>query len=238
MSANATISDFLFVDATDKQREFTTKIAPDASLPFIGARMSACRGCAKRLLNTSFECTAEDFMQALPHTYTELNMVHMLLINEASTPDTWRAQMEQLLPHLSSWIETDACAPKILRLASTSRDDKNQILHTALDWLDAQEPQMVRTGIIVLMFAMRQGLFEWEHLEKISQLNHPAYYVQMAAGWYLATSYLFQKDATRSILEDGSALMPAIRRIALRKICESSAVTQADKTWARALMRT
>lgn len=238
MSSNATIYSYLSAESSVQQQEFTTKIAPDANLPFIGARMATCRACAKHLLKGELECTVEDFMGEVPHTYTELNMVHMLLVNEATTPELWQSQMEQLLPYLSSWIETDVCAPKLLRLASTSPADKYKVLDIALAWLDAEEPQVVRVGIIVLMFAMRKGLFEWEHLEKVSQLSHPAYYVQMAAGWYLATSYLFQKEATQSVLESPGTLMPIIKRMALRKICESSAVSQDDKQWARKLMHT
>ena len=68
----------------------------------------------------------------------------------------------------------------------------------------------------------------------LAEISHPGYYARMAAAWALSMFYLDFPEKVLPLLE-GGALRPEVRRMTIRKICESRRPSPEEKARLRAL---
>ena len=92
------ILEALFQLRDENYAKFQAKLTPsvDPAL-FIGVRVPDVRTLAKRLQNSS---DIEAFLQELPHTYYDENMLHGLLISEIKDFDRAIEETERFLPYI------------------------------------------------------------------------------------------------------------------------------------------
>ena len=172
--------------------------------------------------------SAADFLAAAPHPFIEHDILHVLLLNEETDFAVWQAQLTEFLPHIDNWMVADAINPRVLRT------HPEQALTQARAWLADQAPYAQRVGLVILIAATRARITGAEMLEAAKRVDSDHYYVNMAAGWFVATVFEFHPEETKPYLED-QVLAPEVRRLAVRKIIESRKTSPADREWARQL---
>ena len=194
---------------------------PPASI--VGGRTPALRALARRLVE---EGEAEAFLKALPHSHFEENQLHAFVIALERDFDRCLARVEAFLPHVDNWATCDQLSP-----ACFGRHRAALLPHLRR-WMDSDREYTVRFGIGMLLRHFLDADFRTEHLGWVTALRRDEYYITMMQAWYLATALAKQWDATRPLV---ATLPEPLRRMTVRKACESFRVSDAHKAELRQL---
>ena len=213
------IEERLFSLQDTKYRDFHRGLVPGMKDDYIiGVRMPMLRQLAK-------EIEPEPFLRQLPHKYYEENQLHAILINRMKDFDECLIYVDLFLYHVNNWATCDTLRPRCF----AKHLDKLQI-HVERWMLESHE-YAVRFGIGMLESFYLDEAFRKEHLEWVTRVNRPEYYVRMMQAWYFATALAKQWEATLPVVEK---LPQWVRHKAIQKACESYRVSEEHK----AILRT
>ena len=67
----------------------------------------------------------------------------------------------------------------------------------------------------------------------MNKLSSSEYYVQMAQAWLIATAFAKHRDLTKKFMENDFSLPDEVRKMTVRKLCDSYRVSEEDKLWAK-----
>lgn len=166
------IKDELLKLVDEKYQTFSAKLIPNIeSNKIVGIRMPVLRDFVKKS-----HFNHDLFMEQLPHTYHEENIVHILLINQIKDFERALYETSRFLPYMDNWAVTDAMNYNGLE------KDRMKMLSVIENWLQSEHPYTVRLAILYLMKA---EIDNEKTLKWVSQVTHPDYYVQMMQAWYL-----------------------------------------------------
>ena len=218
----------LFALQDTAYRDFNAKLNPTiAPEKFIGVRFPALRALAKELKGSS---EAAAFLAALPHRYTEENLLHAILLGPIKDFDEAVAAVERFLPYADSWSVTDT-----LRLKAFEKHP-DKLLPYIDRWLMSNHPYTVRFGVLCLMNLYLNERFRPEYADKVAAVQSDAYYVNMMRAWYFATALAKQYDAVLPYIEE-NRLDPWTHNKAIQKAIESFRVTDEHKAHLKTLKR-
>ncbi len=207
-------------------RDFQASLLP--TVPprrMIGVRVPRLRKLARKLAGSA---AAEHFLEALPHTYYEEDLLHAFLVEKERNFDTCIAKTERFLPYVDNWGVCDSFAPKVFS------KHKQALLPLIDRWLSSSHPYTVRFGIKQLMTHFLDADFDESSLEKVAAVRSEEYYVNMMAAWYLATALAKQPAATLPYLEE-HRLSPWVHAKTVRKAIESYRISPEMKAYLRTL---
>lgn len=201
-------------------RQFQAKIIKLPTELFIGVRNPDIRTLAKQLAGTN-ESLA--FMQQLPHSFHEENMLHDYLICCCKDYQTVVNELERWVPYIDNWAVCDSLSPKVIK-----RNTNHFIQHIDC-WLHSEHTYSVRFGIVMLMdFYLDAPVFKPEYLQRVVAVSNTEFYVQMAQAWYFATALAKQWDSTLPIIT--SQKLPVwVHNKSIQKAIESYRITPEQK---------
>lgn len=210
-----------------KYRDFQSKLIPtiDKST-IIGVRMPDLRKLAKKI----DEKQAQIFMQDLPHTYYEENMLHSILISNMKNYDDCIDHLERFLPFVDNWAVCDCISPKIF----TENTDK--LIGKIKLWAKSSHTYTVRVAICLLMKYFLDEKFKVEYLKIATQIKSEEYYVNMMVAWFLATALAKQWDDVIFVLED-NLLDDWTHNKTIQKARESFRITPEQKQYLKSLKK-
>ena len=210
-----------------KYRDFQSKLIPtiDKST-IIGVRMPDLRKLAKKF----DEKQAQIFMQDLPHTYYEENMLHSILISNMKNYDDCIDHLERFLPFVDNWAVCDCISPKIF----TKNTDK--LIEKIKLWAKSSHTYTVRVAICLLMKYFLDEKFEVEFLNIATQIKSEEYYVNMMVAWPSATALAKQWDDVIFVLED-NLLDEWTHNKTIQKARESFRITPEQKQYLKSLKK-
>ena len=114
-----TVQEELFALQDREYADFQSRLVPTVSRQtFIGVRVPQLRKLAKRMgkvREKQMQEQREDFMQALPHSYYDENMLHSLLVSEISNFDTCISALDAFLPYVDNWAVCDILSPGVFK---------------------------------------------------------------------------------------------------------------------------
>ena len=176
-----------------KYRDFQAKLIPtiDQST-IIGVRMPDLRKLAKKI----DEKQSQIFMEDLPHTYYEENMLHSILISSMENYDECVNCLEKFLPFIDNWAVCDCISPKIFMKNTDDLIDKIKL------WAQSSHTYTVRVAICLLMKYFLDDEFKVEYLNIAARIKSEEYYVNMMIAWFFATALAKQWDDVIFVLED------------------------------------
>ncbi|MDU3193373.1 MAG: DNA alkylation repair protein, partial [Finegoldia magna] len=176
-----------------KYRDFQAKLIPtiDQST-IIGVRMPDLRKLAKKI----DEKQSQIFMEDLPHTYYEENMLHSILISSMENYDECVNCLEKFLPFIDNWAVCDCISPKIFMKNTDDLIDKIKL------WAQSSHTYTVRVAICLLMKYFLDAEFKVEYLNIAAQIKSEEYYVNMMIAWFFATALAKQWEDVIFVLED------------------------------------
>lgn len=210
-----------------KYLDFQSKLIPtiDKST-IIGVRMPDLRKLAKKI----DEKQAQIFMQDLPHTYYEENMLQSILISNIKNYDDCIDCLERFLPFVDNWAVSDCISPKIF----TKNTDK--LIDNIKLWAKSSHTYTVRVAICLLMKYFLDEKFEVEYLKIVTTIKSEEYYVNMMVAWFFATALAKQWDDVIFVLED-NLLDEWTHNKTIQKARESFRITPEQKQYLKSLKK-
>ncbi|OXZ40364.1 DNA alkylation repair protein [Finegoldia magna] len=210
-----------------KYRDFQAKLIPNIDQStIIGVRMPDLRKLAKKF----DEKQAQIFMQDLPHTYYEENMLHSILISNMKNYDDCIDHLERFLPFVDNWAVSDCISPKIF----TKNTDK--LIGKIKLWAKSSHTYTVRVAICLLMKYFLDEKFEVEFLNIATRIRSEEYYVNMMVAWFFATALAKQWDDVIFVLED-NLLDEWTHNKTIQKSRESFRITPEQKQYLKSLKK-
>lgn len=198
------------------QAKLTPSVPPDH---FIGVRNPDTRALAKKIYK---EGNYENFLNQLPHTYYEENMVHGFILSEMKDYDICMEYIENFLPYVDNWAVNDCMSPKCFK------KNKDRLLEKIRKWSASKETYTCRFGIKTLMNLYLDEDFKPEYLEIPAVIRSDEYYVNMMTAWFFATALAKQWDNTFPYIE-GKRLDTWTHNKAIQKARESFRITPEQK---------
>lgn len=222
------ITEQLFVLRDEAYAEFQAKLTPTVPREtFVGVRVPVLRKVAKEFIHTP-EVTS--FMEALPHTYYDENMLHSLLLSELRDYDVCLQAVEAFLPYIDNWAVCDLLSPKVFRR------HRPALLSEIPRWIASSQTYTCRFGMEMLMTHYLDDDFRPEYLALPATVQSSEYYVRMMIAWYYATALAKQWNATIPYIEEGR-LDAWSHNKTIQKACESYRITPEQKVFLKKLKR-
>ncbi len=198
---------------------------PRASI--IGVRVPELRKIAKRIQGSP---EAYAFINTLPHTYFDENMLHALLISESRDYAACIREVDKFLPYVDNWSVCDIMSPKVFK------KNKGALLIKIRQWSSSTQVYECRFGIKMLMSHFLDADFKKEYLNIPACVKSDAYYLKMMLAWFFATALAKQWRAAIIYLER-KQFDKWVHNKTIQKACESYRITPAQKEYLRSLKR-
>ena len=175
-----------------KYRDFTASANPTYNKKdIIGVRIPDIRNIAKEVKGSK---DAYNFLSNLPHKYLEENLLHMALLEYESDYNNLIKYLNDILPHLKSWSETDTFNNKVIK------KNLDNYIEVIKYWINNDNIYTKRFAICQLMKFYLGNNFKREYLElvgNIPSLNE--YYLQMMIAWFFATAFAKHYEETLDV---------------------------------------
>ncbi|MCQ2417634.1 MAG: DNA alkylation repair protein [Oscillospiraceae bacterium] len=222
------IREKLFALKDTKYAEFHARLIPSvASECIIGVRVPQLRLLARQLYK---ERVYANFLDELPHTYYDENMLHGLIISEIKDYDTCIAEIEQFLPFVNNWAVCDTMSPGVFKTHKEPLIEKIRI------WSQSSHVYTCRFGLKILMSHYLDNDFLPEYLEIPAAIHSEEYYVNMMIAWFFATALAKQWDTALPYLEQNRLDLWTHNKT-IQKAKESFRITEEQKLLLNSLKR-
>lgn len=207
---------------------FTQKLIPTLPLEYIiGVRIPTLRALAKDLSGSD---KAISFMQNLPHSHHEENMLHAFLIENEKDVERLLYLTEEFLPYLDNWATCDSFAPGLFK-----RYPQEMLPHIHR-WMECSHIYTKRYGMGLLLRNYLDDHFEEEMPGWVSRIESREYYVSMMQAWYFATALTKQYETALPYIQEGH-LDKWTHNKAIQKAIESRLIPLERKQHLRSLKR-
>lgn len=218
----------LFELKDDKYAEFQAKLTPNVDKSsFIGVRVPRVRLLAKEIVKNGKYVS---FINNLPHTYYDENMLHGVLLSEIKDYDYVISEVNKFLPYVDNWAVCDIMSPKCFK------KNKDKLIGEIENWIKSTETYTIRFGIEMLMSHYLDDDFRPKYLLLPLNVKSDEYYVNMMIAWYYATSLSKKWDDTIKIIEENK-LDKWVHNKTIQKACESYRITNDQKEYLRTLKK-
>ena len=222
---NKEIRDLLFAEKDEKYRIFSSRLIPNVpDDAVIGVRMPALRRIARDTVKRGM---AEEFLKELPHRYHEENLLHAVLVSQATDEEVF-ILLESFLPHVDNWAVCDSLRPKAFKKPSEKHET------WLMEKLDDGHPYTVRFAIEMLMLHYLGDTFKPRQMEKVSRTVGDDYYLNLMVAWYFTTALAERYHHAIVYLEE-KRLSPWIHNKTISKACDSHRLSGEKKTYLKTL---
>lgn len=214
----------LFELADKDYQSFIKNLVPQQEEShIIGIRMPQLR----KFVKTLSEQERNDFLDQLPHSFYEENVLHSLLINEIKDIDEILFRLNEFAPYMDSWAVVDALKPVALKidLEKTKKEIKT--------WLKSTHEYTVRMAILLLMMFY---LDDPDSREWVVNVKHEGYYVRMIQAWFMCDGFVHDFDRSLPYLLD-KRLGVWTHNKTIQKCVESFRISDEKKAYLKTLRR-
>lgn len=216
------IQEQLFALQDLKYRDFQSKLIPTIDGDtIIGVRTPAMRKLAKDYVK---EDESREFLQSLPHSYYDENVLHVLLVSEIKNYEECLQEVEKFLPFVDNWAVCDIFSPKVFK------KNRDRLLSKIREWAASEKAYTCRFGMEMLMTHFLDEDFKPEYLEIPAAVHSEEYYVNMMAAWFFATALAKQWQDTIPYIEE-KRLDQWVHNKTIQKAVESCRITPEQKAY-------
>jgi len=207
-------------------KEFNSKLVPTVNKDdVIGIRIPVLRKYAKEMKDNA---DTDNFLNSLPHKYTEEYNLHALLLENIKDYNDIINALNNFLPFVDNWATCDIMSIKNFK-------KHLDILPEQLDiWLNSTHTYTIRFAIKMYMTYYLDEHFELKYMQKIAKIRSDEYYVNMMIAWYFATSLAKQYDSAIKFLEN-KELSAWVHNKTIQKAIESYRITEKQKEYLKTL---
>lgn len=187
-------AEYLFSLREESYRAFTAKIVPGIEeKTIIGVRIPFLRKYAASLIKTG---DYTEFLNSLPHTYYEENLLHALIISRIKDYDEVIRLTDIFLPYIDNWAVCDSFNPACFKR------NKERLIADVERWLSDEHIYTRRFAVDMLMGHFLDDDFDERYLESVLEANSEDYYMKMVVAWYFATALAKQYNSAVRFIEE------------------------------------
>ncbi|MDO5540481.1 MAG: DNA alkylation repair protein [Eubacteriales bacterium] len=210
-----------------KYRDFNAKLIPDTDKEkVIGVRSPQLKSLAKEMQKSGYW---EEFLQELPHSYQEENVLHGYIIGSMKADiSVVLNYLEVFLPYIENWAVCDVISPKIFKKYPEMVYDRIKV------WLKSEHTYTVRFGVVSLLQFYLDEQFRPEMLDLVADIHREEYYINMAIAWYYSIALVKQYETALPLIESRT-LAPWIQNKSIQKAVESYRISDEKKAYLRTL---
>lgn len=214
------IQEELFKIQDISYKEFHSKLIPTIDKnTIIGIRIPLLRSYAMKIKYTK---EADKFLNTLPHTYYDENVLHALLLSEMTDYETFIKSIQAFLPYIDNWAVCDVLKPKSIK------KHKQIFIDEIKSWISSKDTYTIRFGVVMLMTYYLNEDYQKDYLNYPLQVKSDEYYVNMAISWFYATALAKHYDEVVKILKD-KKLSVWVHNKTIQKAIESYRITKEQK---------
>lgn len=185
----------------------------------IGVRINEIRNIAKTLIKND---KYEEFLNELPHTYLEEDLLHCMIISELKDYEYVSQKLEIFLPFLDNWETCDVIRPK------SFKNQQKNLIQKIKKWLKSNHEYTIRFAVGMLMIFFVDEYFDKKHLYMLTEIKNKEYYVKMAIAWYIQKALTKHYDIVYEFLKERK-LDKWIHNKAIQKSKESFCINDKQK---------
>ena len=185
----------------------------------IGIKIPLLRSYAMKIKYTK---EADKFLNTLPHTYYDENVLHALLLSEMTDYETFIKSIRAFLPYIDNWAVCDVLKPKSIK------KHKQIFIDEIKNWISSKDTYTIRFGVVMLMTYYLDEDYQKDYLNYPLQVKSDEYYVNMAISWFYATALAKHYDEVVKILKD-KKLSVWVHNKTIQKAIESYRITKEQK---------
>lgn len=201
-------------------KEFHSNLIPTIDKnTIIGIRIPLLRSYAMKIKYTK---EADKFLNTLPHTYYDENVLHALLLSEITDYETFIKSIQAFLPYIDNWAVCDVLKPKSIK------KHKQIFIDEIKSWISSKDTYTIRFGVVMLMTYYLDEDYQKDYLNYPLQVKSDEYYVNMAISWFYATALAKHYDEVVKILKD-KKLSVWVHNKTIQKAIESYRITKEQK---------
>ena len=212
--------------------DFQSKLIPTISRDqILGVKVPKLRKLAKELIQGSASHPSpalKKFLEDLPHSYYDENILHSILISEIKNYDQCLESVDVFLPFVDNWAVCDIISPKVFQKHHAELLEKIKV------WVNKKPVYTRRFGLKILMSHFLDADFQPEYLKIPAAIGSEEYYLKMMVAWFFATALAKQWQATIPYLED-QCLDRWTHQKTIQKACESYRITKQQKDYLKKL---
>lgn len=218
----------IFSLADNKYQVFLSKIVPNAN-NIIGVRSPLLRKLAKEIAKGDWR----KYLATAESDYFEEVMLQGLVLGYV------KADVEEILgyivefiPMIQNWAVCDSFCNSL----KFTQEHKERVWDFLQPYLASSAEYEIRFGVVMLLEYYIEENYVVRVLAHLDDINHPGYYVKMAAAWAISLCYIKFPRITMDYLQN-SSLDDFTYNKALQKIIESYQVNQDTKKIIRSMKR-
>ena len=185
----------------------------------IGIKIPLLRSYAMKIKYTK---EADKFLNTLPHTYYDENVLHALLLSEMTDYETFIKSIRAFLPYIDNWAVCDVLKPKSIK------KHKQIFIDEIKNSISSKDTYTIRFGVVMLMTYYLDEDYQKDYLNYPLQVKSDEYYVNMAISWFYATALAKHYDEVVKILKD-KKLSVWVHNKTIQKAIESYRITKEQK---------
>ena len=202
-------------------KSFHFKLVPTLDKDkIIGVRIPKLRSLAKEYFkNEDYKA----FLNRLPHTYYEENMIHALLLNEMKDYEECIKYLDTFLPYIDNWAVCDSLMNiKLIR-------KHRELFHNLIIKYKNSNKEFEARFVLILLFS--HYMIE-EYLDEIFDIAEAIsvndYYAKMGLAWLLSECFIKFRDYTLTRFTNLKIDNFSYNK-AISKICDSYRVSKKEK---------
>ncbi len=220
------ILDEIFANQDIAYRDFHSRLVPTVK-NLIGLRGPIAKKIAKKYANTN---TGKDFLNELPHTYYEQNLVHGYMLGFLKS-DIEKSLVD-FLPYVDNWAVCDSMVSNLKPFFK----DKEKALKVIRTSLASNHTYTLRFGLVALLCYYIEPQYIDFVLAEAQRVKSEEYYVKMANAWLISICLIKEYEKTIKIIEQNS-LDVWTHNKAIQKATESYRIDNKTKNHLRSLKR-
>ena len=218
----------LFQLEDEDYKNFIIKLTP-GSENVLGVRLPKLRKLAVEISRGSWR----EYLAAAEDIYFEEIMLRGMVIGYAKADiDEIIGYISDFIPQINNWAVCDSFCSG-LKIAKANQEIIWKFLQGCFD---SKEPYSLRFGVVMLLNYYINDNYIDRVLQILDKINHPDYYVKMAAAWALSICFIKYPKKTLEYLKTSSMDNFTYNK-GLQKIIESRQVDAETKSVIRSLKR-
>lgn len=225
---NQFIKEFLQENAEKEYGSFSAGLIPGAG-EMLGVRLPKLRKLAKQLAKENWQ----DYLTSATDDCMEETMLQGMTIGYVREPfAVIQPYLDVFVPKINNWSVCDStCAS--LKVAARESKTVRPYLQS---YLESEREFDIRFGIVMLLDHYIVPEYIDDVLSQLDRINHPGYYVRMAAAWNLSVCYVRFPEKTMQYLKSNK-LDDWTYNKAIQKMIESYRISVEDKEVLRNIKR-
>ena len=217
----------IILNKDDGYKDFHSKLVPNVN-NILGLRGPKAKEIAKKYANTDI---GSDFLNSLPHTYYDENLVHGYMLGFLKTDmETLQNHLENFLPYVDNWAVCDSMVCGLKRYFKNI-DCVSDFIFSCLN---SDKVYTVRFGIVSLLSYYINDSYVDRIFKETLKIKTDEYYIKMAIAWLYSVCLVKEYEKTLPIIEN-KLLDKWTHNKSIQKAIESFRITKEQKDYLRTL---